>query len=212
MMLEPWLAPLPLVPILRGVRPEEVVGIGEVLVRAGYRILEVPLNSPEPLASIAALARAFGEAALIGAGTVIDPADVAMIAAAGGRLIVMPHADVAVIAQAKRQGMACLPGIATPTEAFAALAAGADGLKLFPAELVGTAVVKAMKAVLPAGTLLFPVGGIAPETMAGFVAAGAAGFGIGSALYRPGDRPDDVAPRAAAFAQAWRQIADWTRR
>jgi 2-dehydro-3-deoxyphosphogalactonate aldolase len=202
-MLDPWLDPLPLIPILRGLRPDEAEGVGGVLVEAGFRILEVPLNSPEPFASIELLARRFGAAALVGAGTVLDPADVRRLADAGGRLVVMPHGDPAVIRAAKAAGLACLPGIATPTEAFAALAAGADGLKLFPAEMLGPTVVKALRAVLPGAACLFPVGGIMPETMAPYLAAGARGFGIGSALYRPGATPVEVAERAAAFAIAW---------
>jgi 2-dehydro-3-deoxyphosphogalactonate aldolase len=200
-----WLEPLPLVPILRGLRPEEAPAIADALVAASYRILEVPLNSPEPLRSIEAMARRHG-AALVGAGTVTDVADVARIAAAGGRLVVMPHADTAVIAEAKRHGLLAMPGIATPTEAFAALAAGADALKLFPAEMLGPPVLKALRAVLPAGTRLFPVGGITPEGMAPFVAAGAAGFGIGSALFKPGLSAAEVGARAQAFAAAWRGL------
>lgn len=201
--LADWLAPMPLVAILRGVRPDEVVEVGEQLHAAGFRIIEVPLNSPEPFDSIGGLARALGDRALVGAGTVLDPADVGRLAEAGGRLVVMPHADVRVIQEAKRLGLLCLPGIATPTEAFAALAAGADGLKLFPGELIGPPVVKALRAVLPRGTRLFPVGGIAPETMAAYVAAGADGFGLGSALYKPGMTAAEVGRNAAAFASAW---------
>ena len=201
--LADWLAPMPLVAILRGVRPDEVVAVGEQLHAAGFRIIEVPLNSPEPFDSIGRLARALGDRALVGAGTVLAPADVGRLAEAGGRLVVMPHADVQVIQEAKRLGLLCLPGIATPTEAFAALAAGADGLKLFPGELIGPPVVKALRAVLPPGTRLFPVGGITPETMAAYVAAGADGFGLGSALYKPGMAAAEVGRTAAAFARAW---------
>ncbi len=152
------------------------------------------------------LAERFGQSCVIGAGTVLDPAAVAKLEAAGGQLVVMPHADPAVITAAKAMGLACVPGVATPTEAFAALAAGADALKLFPAENLPPAVVKAMLAVLPKGTRLLPVGGIAPESMANYVAAGTAGFGLGSALYKPGMTPAEVADRAAAFVTAWRAL------
>jgi 2-dehydro-3-deoxyphosphogalactonate aldolase len=197
------LAPLPLIAILRGVRPAEATAIGEALVAAGFASIEVPLNSPEPLASIRLLADAFGERALIGAGTVRDPADVARVAAAGGGLIVMPHGDAAVIGAAKQRGLLCVPGVATPTEAFAALDAGADALKLFPAEALPPAVVKAWRAVLPHEVWLLPVGGIRPGSMAPYLAAGANGFGLGSALYRPGMTPVEVAAIARAFAAHW---------
>jgi 2-dehydro-3-deoxyphosphogalactonate aldolase len=201
------LAALPLIAILRGVGPDEAIAVGEALVGAGFRAIEVPLNSPEPLKSIAALASAFGERALIGAGTVLDPADVERIADAGGGLIVMPHADLAIVRTAKAQGLACVPGVATPTEAFGSLAAGADALKLFPAEALPPAVVKAWRAVLPATTWLLPVGGITPERMAPYLAAGANGFGLGSALYQPGLAPAQVATRARAFAAALAALA-----
>lgn len=207
-MIDAWLDTLPLVAILRGLTPEEAVPIGDVLVEAGFRVLEVPLNSPRPLESIALLQQRFGDRCLIGAGTVLTPALVDDVAAAGGRLIVMPHADVAVIAAAKRAGLACVPGVATPTEAFAALHAGADALKIFPAEHVPPAVVKAWRAVLPRELALLPVGGIAPDTMAAYVAAGARGFGIGSALYAPGRDAAETSRRAIAFAQAWHALAE----
>ncbi len=197
---------LPLVAILRGLRPDEALAMGEVLVDAGFRIIEVPLNSPEPFDSIGRLAERFGQSCVIGAGTVLDPAAVARLEAAGGQLVVMPHSDPAVITAAKAMGLACVPGVATPTEAFAALAAGADALKLFPAENLPPVTVKAMLAVLPKGTRLLPVGGIAPETMADYVAAGTAGFGLGSALYKPGMTPAAVAERAAAFVAAWQAL------
>jgi 2-dehydro-3-deoxyphosphogalactonate aldolase len=207
--LEKHLAPLPLIAILRGVRPDEAVAIGQAVLDAGFRAIEVPLNSPEPLASIAALAAAFGARALIGAGTVLDPTDALRIADAGGRLIVTPHADPAILRAAKAQGLLCVPGVATPTEAFGALAAGADALKMFPAEALPPSVVKAWRAVLPKDVRLLPVGGITPERMAPYLAAGANGFGLGSALYQPGLAPAEVAARAQAFAAAY---ADWKTR
>jgi len=202
-MLSSWLNPLPLVAILRGICPDEAVAIGHVLANAGFRVVEVPLNSPQPMESIRRLSRSLGEHYLIGAGTVMTTAQVQEVAAAGGRLIVMPHADTDVIHAAKEAGMVCVPGVATPTEAFAALAAGADGLKLFPANQVTPDGLKAWRAVLPKELPVLPVGGIAPGNMAAWVAAGAQGFGIGAALYAPGVDADEVANRAHAFAQAW---------
>ncbi len=204
-MLSRWLEHLLLVAILRGLHPDEAVAIGHALAGAGFRVLEVPLNSPQPLESIRRLVDALGDPYLVGAGTVMTPAQVDEVAAAGGRLIVMPHADTAVIRAAKQAGMVCVPGVATPTEAFAALAAGADGLKLFPADQVTHAGLKAWRAVLPNTVPVLPVGGIAPDTMAPWLAAGAQGFGIGSALYAPGVDVDEVARRAQVFAQAFAQ-------
>jgi 2-dehydro-3-deoxyphosphogalactonate aldolase len=206
-MLSSWLNPLPLVAILRGIRPDEAVSIGHVLADAGFRVLEVPLNSPQPMESIRRLAKSLGDSYLIGAGTVMTPEQVKEVAAAGGRLIVMPHADTAVIHAAKEAGMVCVPGVATPTEAFAALAAGADGLKLFPADQVSPEALKAWRAVLPKELPVLPVGGITPGNMAAWLAAGAQGFGIGSALYAPGLDVDEVASRARAFAQAWAAVS-----
>lgn len=203
-----WLDPLPLVAILRGLRPEEAPTVGDALVGAGFRVLEVPLNSPQPLESIRRMAGRYGAERLVGAGTVLDPAQVRAVAEAGGRLVVMPHADLAVIRAAKQAGLYCVPGVATPTEAFAALAAGADALKLFPAEQASPVVLKAWRAVLPPGAAVLPVGGIAPDTMQPWLAAGAAGFGIGSSLYAPGRAADDVGARAQAFARAWRRHLD----
>jgi 2-dehydro-3-deoxyphosphogalactonate aldolase len=200
--LRTWLEICPLVAILRGLRPEEAIGMGEAIVGNGIPVLEVPLNSPEPFESIRLLAAHFGDAALIGAGTVIDPADVGRIAAAGGRLIVTPHADPAVTRAAKQAGLLAVPGFFTPTEAFALLAAGADGLKLFPAEGASPAVLKAMLAVLPKGTPVLPVGGIGATNMGPWMAAGAAGFGIASALFKPGDSPATVTERAKALRAA----------
>jgi 2-dehydro-3-deoxyphosphogalactonate aldolase len=205
--LRAWLQRCPLVAILRGLTPDEAIGMGEALVGNGIPVLEVPLNSPEPIESIRRLAAHFGDRALVGAGTVTDPADVARIAAAGGRLIVTPHADPAVTLAAKQHGMIAVPGFFTPTEAFALLSAGADGLKLFPAEAASPGVLKAMLAVLPKGTPILPVGGIGTGNMAPWRAAGAAGFGIASALFKPGDAPDTVAARARALRQAWQDAA-----
>jgi len=205
-MIEPFLDRLPLVAILRGVTPDEVVEVGCALVDAGFAIVEVPLNSPHPLESIARLHAKFGEEILIGAGTVMSPAQVKEIAAAGGRLIVMPHGDAEVVRAAKGAGLACIPGIATPTEGFAALANGADALKLFPAELLTPAVLKSMRAVFPSTARFLAVGGITPDSMASYVAAGAAGFGLGGALYRRGDEPSRVAANARDFVAAWKRL------
>jgi 2-dehydro-3-deoxyphosphogalactonate aldolase len=200
--LTPWLKACPLVAILRGVEPREVIAIADALVDAGFKIIEVPLNSPEPLESIRLLSEKFGDNALIGAGTVIDPALVQGIDKAGGRLIVMPHAGGDVVRAAKSHGMIAVPGFATPTEAFAMIEAGADGLKLFPAEASGPPVLKAMRAVLPKSMPVLPVGGISPEKMAGYFDAGANGFGLGSALYKPGMSAEDVAGNAGRFIEA----------
>ena len=204
--LTAYLVPLPLIAVLRGITPEEIPAIAAVLVDAGFRVLEVPLNSPRPFASIGALAAAVGERCLVGAGTVLAPEDVARVEAAGGRLIVMPHADVAVIRAAKERRLVCVPGVATPTEAFAALAAGADGLKMFPADQLPPAALKAWRAVLPREALVFPVGGVKPDTMAAYWAAGASGFGTGSNLYRPGAGADQVRAVAAAYAASFRAL------
>lgn len=204
--LETAMAALPLVAILRGLVPAEAVAVGEALVEGGFRIIEVPLNSPDPFKSIELLAARFGESCVIGAGTVLEPAAVARLEAVGGELVVMPHGDLDVIKAAKAMGLACVPGVATPTEAFAALAAGADALKLFPAEILPPAAVKALLAVLPKGTALMPVGGIEPASMAAYVAAGARGFGLGSALFNPGLTPAEVGARAAGFVEAWRAL------
>lgn len=203
-LLDQALASNGLIAILRGLQPSEAGAIGEVLYAAGLRIIEVPLNSPQPLESIAILRQQLPADCLIGAGTVLSAAQVAEVKAAGGQLIVMPHSDPAVLHAAKAQGMYLAPGVVTPTEAFAALAAGADVLKLFPAEALTPGVVKALLAVLPKGTRLVPVGGITPDNMAVFIEAGVAGFGLGSGLYKPGMSPDQVAERAQAYVAAWR--------
>jgi len=192
----------PLVAILRGIRPEEAEAVGDALVEAGLRIIEVPLNSPDPFDSIARLARRFGADMLIGAGTVMRPADVDRVADAGGRLIVTPHADPAVVRAAKAHGMAAMPGFFTPAEAFSLLDAGADALKLFPAEGSSPAMLRALRAVLPPGTMVLPVGGMDAGTMGAWRDAGAAGFGIGSAIYKPGDTAAAVAAKAAALLAA----------
>ena len=193
---------LPLVAILRGLTPSEAADVGDAIVEAGFRLLEVPLNSPQPLDSIALLRRRFPDA-LVGAGTVLDAQQVREVHAAGGELIVAPNFSAEVVAEAARLGLVSLPGVMTPTEAFGALAAGASGLKLFPAELASPAVVKALLAVLPKGTPLMPVGGITPGNMGDWLAAGAAGFGIGSALYKPGKSPAAVREDAQRFVAAF---------
>jgi 2-dehydro-3-deoxyphosphogalactonate aldolase len=193
---------LPLVAILRGLTPAEAPAIGQALTTAGFAMLEVPLNSPQPLDSIALLVEAH-PGALVGAGTVLSAAQAREVHAAGGRLVVSPNFEAEVVRQAARLDMVCLPGILTPTEAFGALAAGAHGLKLFPAEMGSPGVVKALLAVLPAGTALLPVGGVTAENIPVWRAAGAAGCGIGSALYKPGKSAAAVQRDAAAFAAAW---------
>jgi 2-dehydro-3-deoxyphosphogalactonate aldolase len=197
------MAQLPLIAILRGLTPKEAPAIGESLVGSGFTIIEVPLNSPEPLQSIAALAAQFPQT-LIGAGTVLNAQQVKDVHAAGGRLVVAPNFNPAVVAQALALNMVVLPGVATPTEAFAALEAGAHGLKLFPAEMISPATVKALRAVLPKDAALMPVGGITPDNMAAYRTAGASGFGLGSALYAPGRSADQVQAAAQQFVQAFR--------
>lgn len=198
-----------LVAILRGVTPAEVAEIGDALFAAGIHIIEVPLNSPGAVTSIRILRERLPAECLVGAGTVVSRAQVDDVRRAGGQLIVMPHSDPKVIAAAHVARLAVMPGVATPTEAFAALDAGAHALKVFPAELLGPTVLKAWRAVLPSGTALVPVGGITPEKLAGFVAAGAAGAGLGSALYHPGTTASDIAARASAFVEAWRAARSW---
>ncbi len=193
---------LPLVAILRGLTPADAPSIGAALDGAGFSLIEVPLNSPQPLASIATLVAQLPNA-LIGAGTVLTTTQVREVHDAGGQLIVSPNFDADVVRMAVQLRMVCLPGVMTPTEAFAALAAGASGIKLFPAELVPPAGVKALRAVLSADTLVLPVGGITPEAMAAYRAAGASGFGLGSALYKPGDDAAAVAAAARRYVAAW---------
>jgi 2-dehydro-3-deoxyphosphogalactonate aldolase len=193
-----------LIAILRGIRPDEVAAIGLALYRAGFRVIEVPLNSPQPFESIRILRATLAADCVVGAGTVLSTAQVAEVKNAGGEIIVMPHSDVKVIAAAKQAAMACAPGVATLTEAFAALAAGADALKMFPAEQLNPSVVKAWRAVIPGDVALIPVGSITPANMAPFVAAGASGFGLGSALYKPGLSAMQVGQNADEFIAAWR--------
>ncbi len=195
---------LPLVAILRGLEPERAVAVGEVLVEAGFDIIEVPLNSPDPLASIAALVEALGPRALVGAGTVLAEAEVDALAAIGAGLVVSPNGNPAVIRRTAALGMVSLPGTFTPTEMFAAIAAGATGLKLFPAEAASPAVIKAVRAVLPPQVPLFAVGGISAANMGDYLAAGAAGFGIGGSLFRPSKPLADIAADARAIVAAFR--------
>jgi len=204
--LDQAMAQLPLIAILRGLTPAEAPAIGEALVGSGFAIIEVPLNSPEPLQSIAVLSVRFPQA-LIGAGTVLNVQQVKDVHAAGGRLVVAPNFNPAVLAQALALNMVVLPGVATPTEAFAALDAGAHGLKLFPAEMVSPSTLKALRAVLPPSAALMPVGGITPDNMAAYLKAGANGFGLGSALYAPGRKPQEVQISAAQFVKAFKGLA-----
>ena len=202
MSLAPWLDACPLVAILRGVTPEEAEPIAAALIAEGLTIIEVPLNSPRPLESIRRLHAAFGDRVLVGAGTVTTEDEVAAINQAGARLMVTPHADPALVLAARARGMIACPGFFTPAEAFGLLAAGANALKLFPAEAASPAVLKALLAVLPKGTAILPVGGMGAETIPAWRAAGAAGFGLGSSLYKPGDTPETVAARARAMRAA----------
>lgn len=195
----------PLIAILRGLAPENALAVGGILAAAGFRIIEVPLNSPRPLDSIARLVASCGDDVIVGAGTVLHRSDVDAVRNAGGRLIVMPHGDPEIIEEAKRCGMICVPGVATPTEGFAALSAGGDALKMFPAEAMPPSVLKAWRAVFPKEALLIPVGGITPEKVAGYLAAGANGLGLGSALFDPNATPAEVEVRAGTFADSLRK-------
>ncbi len=206
--LDAAIAKCPIIAILRGLTPDEAFDVGTALTDAGISIIEVPLNSPDPTRSIGRLAQRFGDTCLIGAGTVMSKADVAAVASVGGRLIVMPHGHPGVIAAARDAGLACVPGAATPTEGFAALAAGATALKLFPAEALPPIVVKAWRAVFPAAVKLIPVGGISSTNMADYLDAGAAGFGIGSSLYKPGKRASEIARDAKRLIEALESARD----
>ena len=201
-----WLRRCPLVAILRGIKPVEALDIASALIEADFCVIEVPLNSPEPFASIMKLSKRFGDEALIGAGTVTDPEQVAKVSDAGGKIIVMPHADERVVEAAKRFNMFALPGFATPTEAFRMIQAGADGIKLFPAEANPPRVLKALRAILPKNVPVLPVGGITTGSMREYWEAGANGFGLGSALYKPGDAAPKVAEAAAEFRTALRSV------
>jgi len=197
-----WLERWPLVAILRGVKPGEALDIGAVLVKSGFCVIEVPLNSPEPYASIIRLSKRFGDQVLVGAGTVTDWEQVSKVADAGGRVIVMPHADARIVEAARRRELFVVPGFATATEGFRMIEAGADAIKLFPAEANPPKVLKALRAVLPRNVPLLPVGGITPHNMKDYWEAGADGFGLGSALYKAGDTPDQVEQAAADFRSA----------
>jgi 2-dehydro-3-deoxyphosphogalactonate aldolase len=192
-----------LIAILRGVLPDDVLAVGEILLEQGIRIIEVPLNSPRPLESIALLARHYGAHAEIGAGTVLEVDDVRRVQEAGGRLVLSPNMNPDVIRRSKVLGLRSMPGVATPTEGFAALAAGADALKLFPAETLGAAAIKAWRAVFPVGTPMFGVGGIGPDNLDSFREAGASGVGLGSSLYAPGIFASELRQRARAMQVAW---------
>lgn len=196
---------LPLIAILRGLEPDNATDIGDILIKAGFRAIEVPLNSPSPLKSIKLLADAFGHEAIIGAGTVLQAKDVGAVAGAGGRLVVMPHADTSLIRNADHLGLFCIPGVATPTEAFSAINAGADALKIFPAEALPPKVVKSWRAVIPKSVRLIPVGGISPDNITAYWEAGASGFGLGSALFKPGMAHAAIAERAEAFVDRFRR-------
>ena len=196
----------PVVAILRGVTPDEVVGIGEALVAAGIRLIEVPLNSPDPIEGIRRLVDAMGDRALCGAGTVLEPAMVDAVAGVGGKLLVTPNVNPAVIARGEALGMEPMPGFATPTEAFTAVAAGAKRLKLFPASGFGTAYLRAIREVLPAGVEAWAVGGTGASNIGEWLAAGCEGIGVGGALYKAGDDAATVAERAKALVEAWHAI------
>lgn len=205
-LMQQWrdaLDTLPLVAILRGVKPDEAVAIGEAVVSAGFRIVEVPLNSPEPFVSIEKLVKSLGSRAIVGAGTVLTLDDVQKLADVGGQICISPNSNPEVIRFAKALGLISFPAFFTATEAFVAVEAGADALKLFPAELAGPKGLKALKAVLPKALPVFPVGGVEPGNMKDYIEVGAAGFGIGSSVYKPGDTADIAFSKAKAFVDGW---------
>ena len=206
MTLDEALAACPLIAILRGVRPDEVLDHAQALYAAGIRAIEVPLNSPDPLESVARLAKAFGETCVVGAGTVLSVAQVEAVFAAGGRLIVSPNADAAVIARTVALGMYSAPGVGTATEAFAAIAAGANHLKLFPAATYGPSHLKQLRAVLPQDVAVLAVGGVGPDTMRDWFAAGSLGFGLGSELYKAGQSVVETSAKAARIVEVVRQM------
>ncbi len=208
-LIERWqdtLKTLPLVAILRGITPAEALSVGEQIVAAGFKVLEVPLNSPEPFESIKLMAEAFGKDAIVGAGTVLKVEDVDRLAEVGGQICISPNANPAVIRRAKDLGLISFPAFFTATEAFMAIDAGADALKLFPAELAGVKGLKALKAILPKDMPVFPVGGVEPGNMKEYLDVGAAGFGIGSSVYKPGDTAGIAFGKARAFTDAWKAL------
>jgi 2-dehydro-3-deoxyphosphogalactonate aldolase len=197
---------LPLIAILRGIRPEECLEIGCKLFDVGFRIIEIPLNSPEAFKSIEKLALKLKEEAIIGAGTIFNIKQLQLLSDAGGQLAVMPHIDLKIVAMAKKLNLICFPGVASPTEALSAIEAGADGLKIFPAEMITPKILKSWKVILPENTMLFPVGGIEPESIESYVLAGATGFGIGSALYKPGKSVLEIVKIGRQFIKNWEKI------
>jgi len=201
-----FLKSLPLIAILRGIRPEECIDIGCELFEIGFRIIEIPLNSPDAFKSIEKLVLKLKDKALIGAGTITNIKQLQLLSDVGGKLAVMPHTDLKLIRKAKILNFVCFPGVASPSEALAALNSGADGLKVFPAELITPKVLKSWKAILPEKTMLFPVGGIIPESMESYILAGATGFGLGSALYRPGQSVLDVGLMGKIFIKNWKLL------
>ena len=201
-----FLKSLPLIAILRGIRPEECIDIGCELFEIGFRIIEIPLNSPDAFKSIEKLVLKLKDKALIGAGTITNIKQLQLLSDVGGKLAVMPHTDLKIIRKAKMLNFVCFPGVASPSEALAALNSGADGLKVFPAELITPKVLKSWKAILPEKTMLFPVGGIIPESMESYILAGATGFGLGSALYLPGQSVLDVGLMGKIFIKNWKLL------
>lgn len=206
MKLKEQLERFPFIAIIRGIQPAEALACAGVLIEAGFRLIEVPLNSPDPYKSIGAMVGQFGDRAVFGAGTVTSALQVEEVHRAGGRLIISPHCDVEVIQATKKLGLISIPGVVTPTEAMTALKAGADALKLFPTEIVSPSAVKAMRAIVPAGTLLLPVGGIEATNWQPYFNASANGFGLGSSLYKPGISSKELQKRADAFAASWQDF------